>query len=69
MITSIDLDLLVEPQQLVTDRTKFLPLLGGFVNLAHTEMFVKARGRVRVDGVWLSTGPMVGVMEEHHGHW
>jgi len=68
-ITSADLDLHATPQQLVTDRTKFLPLLGGFVNLAHTEMFVKAQGRVRVDGVWIATGPMAGVMEDHHGRW
>lgn len=68
-VTSTDLDLQVEPRQRVTDRTKFFPLVGGFVNLAHTEMFVKVQGRVRVDGVWISTGQMAGVMEEHHGRW
>jgi len=68
-VTSTDLHLSVKPQQAVTDRTKFLPLLGGFVNLAHTELFVKAEGRIRVDGRWTDTGKLVGVMEEHHGHW
>lgn len=68
-ITSTDLDLQVTPQQLVTDRTRIFPGVGGLVNLAHTEMFVKAQGRVRVDGVWIDTGLTAGVMEEHHGRW
>ena len=68
-ITSTDLDLVLQPRQLVTDRTKIPPVVGLFVDLAHTEAAVTAEGRVRVDGRWIDTGPMHGVMEQHGGHW
>jgi hypothetical protein len=68
-VTSTDLELRVSPQKWVKDKTRFPPVLGLFVNLVHTEAFVKAEGRVRVDGRWTDTGPLAGVMEEHHGHW
>jgi hypothetical protein len=68
-ITSTDLDLVLQPRQLVTDRTKIPPVLGLLVDLAHTEAAVTAEGRVRVDGRWIETGPMYGVMEQHGGRW
>lgn len=70
-VTSTDLDLTIEPRpaQSVTDRTRLLPMLGVPVDLHHTESFVKVSGRVRVDGRWLRTGTLDGVMEQHHGTW
>jgi len=68
-ITSTDLDLVLEPRQVVTDRTKIPPVAGLLVDLAHTEAAVTVEGRVRIDGRWVDTGPMYGVMEQHGGRW
>jgi hypothetical protein len=64
-VTSPDMDLAVTVFQRKTDKT-WIPLL---INLVHTEIYVKAAGVVRVDGVWVETGDMFGVMEEHKGFW
>jgi len=72
LVTSTDLDLVVHPRRLVRDRTRIPPFFPGFlapVDLAHAEAFVEAEGKVRVDGRWMDTGPMHGVMEQHHGRW
>ncbi len=64
-VSSPDLSLEVRPRQSVTDRTWLPP----FVSLKHTELFVEAEGQVRVDGRWVDTGLLHGVMEQHHGRW
>ncbi len=64
-VSSPDLLLDVKPRRSVTDLTRIPPL----VNLKHTEFFVEASGRVRVDGRWVDTGLLYGVMEQHHGRW
>ncbi len=64
-VSSPDLLLDVKPRQSVPDQTRIPP----FVNLKHIELFVEAEGRVRVDGRWVDTGPLHGVMEQHHGRW
>jgi hypothetical protein len=68
-VTSTDLDLVVEVRKVQHDRTKIPPLLGIIVNLSHTEAFVKVSGRVRIDGRWMHTGDLHGVLEQHQGRW
>jgi hypothetical protein len=64
-VTSPDMDLAVTLFQRKTDWT-WIPFL---IDLLHTEIYVKATGVVRIDGVWVETGDMFGVMEEHKGFW
>lgn len=64
-VTSPDMDLAVEIFQLKTDRT-YIPAV---MMIWHTEVFVRASGVIRVDGDWVETGDMFGVMEEHKGYW
>jgi hypothetical protein len=45
------------------------PLLPLLLKIDHSECFVKASGHIRVDGDWMETGEMYGVLEEHHGIW
>jgi hypothetical protein len=68
-VTSSDLDLDVELLQSTTGRTLIPPLVGWLVNLTHTEAFVKARGRIRVDGTWVEVDGLGGALEEHFGTW
>lgn len=68
-VTSCELELDVQPQQWVTGREQIPPLVPFLVDIRHSELFVKARGRVRVDGRWLETGELAGVMEQHFGRW
>jgi hypothetical protein len=71
-LTSTDLDLSIDvlPKQLVTSIRHIPPLTRFIVDLQHTEMFVRASGRVRVDRRWLPLEePLYGVMEQHHGKW
>ena len=52
-------------------RAALLHLLRGDIQAVqtHTEATITANGRVRVDGRWIDTGPMHGVMEQHGGRW
>lgn len=68
-VTSPDLELTVTPNQAFTLRERLPPLVPFFVNLDHAELFVTARGRVRVDGRWFDVDGLHGVMEQHFGRW
>lgn len=68
-ITSSDLDLQVELLMAKTDIQRILPIIGYPVAVNHTEVFGCAQGKIRVDGTWLDSGKMYGVMEEHYGRW
>ena len=75
-VTSSDMELKVSLQMHHTGITQIPPiicLLPKFnkftMNITHTEVFVKADGRIRVDGKWLKVANMFGVMEEHFGNW
>jgi len=68
-VTSCELELEVMPLQSVSGRERIPPLVPFLVDIRHSELFVKAKGRVRVDGRWFETGELVGVMEQHHGRW
>lgn len=64
-VTSPDLDLQVTPLQAKTGREN-IPL---FLRLEHSELFVQVEGRVRLEGQWVETGVLHGVMEQHGGRW
>ena len=68
-ITSTDIFLEVRIIQYVTDHQKIPPVIPFFVNLRHAEMFVSARGKVRINSRWHDIGEIFGVMEEQKGHW
>lgn len=68
-VTSPDLDLSVEPLGRNDAITKMPPLLPFLADLTHTELLVRAAGRIRIDGRWREHGDLVGVMEEHFGRW
>ncbi|MBI5548169.1 MAG: hypothetical protein HY901_30175 [Deltaproteobacteria bacterium] len=68
-VTSSDLELQVTPLQSFTSTQKIPPLMPLLVDITHSELYVKARGRIRVDGRWLETGDLWGVMEQHAGRW
>ena len=69
-LTSSDLELEVRHIQFHTTKEHIPPLTRFIVDLHHTEGFVEASGRVRVDGQWLDfNDPMYGVMEQHYGRW
>ena len=69
LVSSSDLEITMRIVRHMTNRTRLPPLIPFVVDLRHTEAFVTAEGRIRVDGHWLPTGKLFGVMEEHHGHW
>ncbi len=64
-VTSPELDLEVVPQLHHTD-VQQIPFA---VNVTHSEVFVKAHGRIRVDGRWFAVENLAGVMEQHAGTW
>jgi hypothetical protein len=37
--------------------------------VTHSELYVSAEGRIRVDGRWYDVGGLSGVMEQHAGRW
>ena len=55
--------------QRMTNHTRLPPIIPFMADLWRTEAFVTAKGRIRVDGHWLPTGELFGVMEEHYGCW
>lgn len=69
LVTSTDMELEVVPSQLVSGVEKIPPVVPFVVNLRHSEMDVRVRGRIRVEGTWLDVGELRGVMEEHVGRW
>ena len=64
-VTSPDMELVLTPIMHFIKSEK-IPFL---INLTHTEFYIKARGRVRVDGQWIEIRNLYGVMEEHSGKW
>jgi hypothetical protein len=68
-VTSSELDLEVRLIMHETRRTRIPPLTRFLVDLSHTEVFVEASGRIRVDGTWVAVDHLVGAMEEHYGRW
>lgn len=64
-VTSTDLDLLVTPHQHVASHQE-VPF---FVNVDHTEAYVTASGRIRIDGRWERVSDLAGVYEQHAGTW
>ncbi len=68
-VSSSDLEISMRIVKRTTNRTSLPPVIPFMVDLWHTEAFVMAEGRIRVDGHWLPTGELYGVMEEHYGRW
>jgi hypothetical protein len=68
-ITSPDMDLELVVLQRSQNRQKIPPLLPFIINIDHSECYVRVRGTVRIDGNWVDTGDLFGVLEEHHGKW
>ena len=68
-VTSPDMDLTVTPLSYVSKTTKIPPFLPFLIKVTHSEIFVKASGFVRVDGIWIGVEDMYGIMEEHYGKW
>jgi hypothetical protein len=64
-VTGPDVDLVVRPSQGHTSRERIPPV----VDVSHSELFVHAEGRVRLEGRWVETGRMGGVLEQHGGRW
>ncbi|MCP4132561.1 MAG: hypothetical protein GY754_16440 [bacterium] len=69
LVSSSDVELEVSLIQRTTEKTCIPPFFGFIIDLRHTEVYIKAKGRIRVDGKWMETGDMFGVMEEHYGKW
>jgi hypothetical protein len=69
IVSSSDMELKVTPLMHVTNCFRIPPLIPFIVNLYHTEVFVKAEGRIRVDGHWVKSEDTWGVMEKHYGKW
>jgi hypothetical protein len=68
-VSAEDLDLDVEILMTSPFRQEMPPLIPFFINLQHDDHFVRATGRVLVEGVWIHCGAMHGVLEEHKGIW
>jgi hypothetical protein len=68
-VAAEDLDLDVEILMTSPFRQEMPPLIPFFINLQHDDHFVRATGRVLVEGVWIHCGAMHGVLEEHKGIW
>jgi hypothetical protein len=68
-VTSPDMDLIVTPLMYTLDSEKIPPIVSFLVNIDHYEFFVRASGKVRVDGKWLEVNNLYGVMEEQSGKW
>ncbi|MCX7749325.1 MAG: DUF2804 family protein [Clostridia bacterium] len=67
--TSCDMDLSITPLMRTCSINKIPPIVPFIANLTHSEFFVKADGRVRVDSTWVEVMDLYGVMEEHCGWW
>jgi len=68
-ITSPDLDLELELEGHELRKERIPPLVPFLVRLDHHECRVRVQGRIRVDGRWLDTGLLHGVLEQHGGRW
>ncbi|MBX7057977.1 MAG: DUF2804 domain-containing protein [Leptospirales bacterium] len=68
-VSSSDMKLDLEVLQYRTNVQHIPPLTRFIVDLKHTEAYVRATGRLRIDGRWVDPGPMYGVLEEHYGRW
>jgi len=68
-VTSPDMDLTLDILQRSKVKTRIPPLVPFLIKIDHGEHFVRLHGRVRVDGMWIETGDLFGVLEEHHGVW
>jgi hypothetical protein len=67
--TSPEMHITITPIMHVCNIEKIPPVLPFLINLRHNEYFIKVNGKVRVDGYWVETGELYGVMEEHWGRW
>jgi len=68
-ITSIDMELKMTLLGRSVVHTRIPPILPFLIKIDHYEQFVSVEGRVRLDGIWIQTGPMFGVFEQHTGWW
>lgn len=68
-ITSPDMHLKMIIVQSDLERERIPPLIPFLVKLDHWHCSVTVAGHIRVDGVWIETGVMHGVFEEHFGNW
>jgi len=68
-VTSPDMDLTLQIQMRCYSQERIPPLFPFLLSIDHSECFVKVFGKIRVDGTWIDTGTMYGVLEEHHGTW
>ncbi|HRI71856.1 MAG TPA: hypothetical protein PK156_46810 [Polyangium sp.] len=68
-VTSTEMDLVVTPVQRVTDVQRIPPISPFIIDLKHTEWYVTAKGRLRVENEWLEVQNLRGVMEQHSGRW
>ncbi|ADL52262.1 DUF2804 family protein [Clostridium cellulovorans] len=68
-LTSCDNELEITILMVSKSKEDIPPIVPIFINLKHDEYYVKVNGRVKIDNIWIDTGEMYGVMEEHCGKW
>jgi len=68
-ISSPDMFLKCKIIQTSLEHERIPPLIPFLVKLDHYQCSVEIEGCIRVDGSWIETGPMHGVLEEHYGNW
>lgn len=68
-ITSPDVDLKLTLIGASASHTQIPPIIPIITNLDHYEHFVCVEGKVRIDSVWIDTGKLFGVFEQHSGWW
>jgi hypothetical protein len=68
-VTSVDLDLEVQIVGTSYEKERIPPLVPFLIKIDHYQCSISVHGRVRVDGTWIETGELRGVLEEHHGKW
>lgn len=68
-VTSPDMALKLVVIQAEYEKERIPPVIPFLVNLDHWQCSVSVSGTIRVDGEWVETGTLHGVLEEHHGTW
>lgn len=68
-VTSPDMALKLVVIQAECEKERIPPIVPFLVNLDHWQCSVSLSGWIRVDGEWIETGDLHGVLEEHHGTW
>lgn len=68
-VTSPDMEIKLTIINRFQYKERIPPLVPFFIKLDHSDIFIKAEGKVRVDNNWVDTGEMYGVLEEHLGLW